>query len=91
MFRSTRLLLCGVSATAVAFSSPAFAQQEQTQVEAQKTNDVIECSSITDPAQHQKCIETQGENAIPQGGAQAANAEGGNVSAAAHKRGVSKA
>ena len=29
MFRSTRLLLCGVSATAVAFASPAFAQGEQ--------------------------------------------------------------
>jgi outer membrane receptor protein involved in Fe transport len=29
MFRSTRLLLCGVSATAVAFASPAFAQNEQ--------------------------------------------------------------
>jgi outer membrane receptor protein involved in Fe transport len=29
MFRSTSLLLCGVSATAVAFASPAFAQNEQ--------------------------------------------------------------
>jgi outer membrane receptor protein involved in Fe transport len=79
MFRSTRLLLCGVSATAVAFASPAYAQQEQTQVEAQKTNDVVECSSIADPAQHKKCIETQGENAIPEGGAQAANASGGEI------------
>ena len=79
MFRSPRLLLCSVSATAVAFATPAFAQQEQTQVEAQKTNDVIECSSISDPAAHQKCIETQGTNAIPQAGAPAANAEGGTI------------
>jgi outer membrane receptor protein involved in Fe transport len=30
MFRSSRLLLCGVSATAVAFATPAFAQNEPT-------------------------------------------------------------
>lgn len=66
-------------AIAAMLSTPASAQQEKTQVDAQKTNDVIECASKTDPAEHQKCIETQGTNAIPQAGAPAANSEGGTI------------
>jgi iron complex outermembrane recepter protein len=69
MFRSSRLLLCSVSATAIAFSAPAYAQQEETQVEAQDINTAIECSTISDPAERQECIDTQGENAIPEAGA----------------------
>jgi outer membrane receptor protein involved in Fe transport len=55
------------------------AQQEQTQVETQKVNDAIECSTVTDPAEHKKCIETQGVNAIPEAGAPAAASQGGEI------------
>ena len=76
MIDSSRLLLCSASVAALAFSAPAFAQTEQTQVETQKVNDAIECSTLTDPAAHQKCVETQGINALPEGGAPSANAAG---------------
>src|SRR3954451_4896795 len=68
-----------VAISAAACATPAAAQQEQTQVQAQQTNTAVACSSKTDPAEHQKCIETQGENGIPQAGAPAANAEGGTI------------
>ena len=68
MFRSPRLLLCSVSATAIAFSAPAYAQQEETQIEAQDVNVAIECSEIADPAERQECLDTQGDNALPEAG-----------------------
>ena len=55
-------------AIAAAFATPAYAQTEDAQVDAQKTNDQIECSSIADPTQRQGCIETQGANALPESG-----------------------
>jgi outer membrane receptor for ferrienterochelin and colicin len=80
-FSSTSRLAFSASTLAIVatLATPAFAQQEQTQVEAQKTNDVVECSSKPDPAARQTCLETQGENAIPQAGAPASNAEGGTI------------
>jgi outer membrane receptor protein involved in Fe transport len=67
-------LSASVIALGAAFATPAFAQTEQAQAAAQKQNDAVECSTITDPAEHQKCIDTQGDNALPQGGAAPANA-----------------
>ena len=67
-------LSASVIALGTAFATPALAQTEQAQAAAQKQNDVVECSTITDPAEHQKCIDTQGDNALPQGGAAPANA-----------------
>lgn len=54
-------------------ATPATAQSEQVQAEAQKTNDAVECSTIADAAQRDKCIATQGANALPQTGAPAEN------------------
>lgn len=61
-----------VIAIGAACAAPAFAQSETTQVNAQKTNDVVECSSIADAAKRQKCVDTQGTNATPTSGAPAA-------------------
>ena len=67
-------LSASVIALGTAFAPPALAQTEQTQVEAQKQNDVVECSTIEDPAQKQKCLDTQGTNALPEAGAPAEGA-----------------
>jgi len=67
-------LSASVIALGTAFATPALAQTEQTQVEAQKQNDVVECSTIEDPAQKQKCLDTQGTNALPEAGAPAEGA-----------------
>ncbi|MGZ2411220.1 iron complex outermembrane recepter protein [Sphingomonas sp. F9_3S_D5_B_2] len=56
-------------ALGAAFATPAFAQAEQAQVNTQRVNDAVECSTIGDAAQRQRCVETQGENAVPTGGA----------------------
>jgi outer membrane receptor for ferrienterochelin and colicin len=63
-----------VIAVSAAFATPAFAQTESQQQEAQQTNDAVECSTIADPAGRQKCVETQGENALPEGGAPSGDA-----------------
>lgn len=75
MSLSLRLFRCSVSgaALACAFAAPAFAQQDNSQVGAQQVNDAIECSAIADPAQRQKCVDTQGENALPESGASSGN------------------
>lgn len=62
------VFLTTVSAAAL-WAAPALAQSEEAQTTAQQTNDAIECSTITDAAEQQKCIETQGENALPEAGA----------------------
>src|SRR6185369_2805829 len=58
-----------VIAVGAAFATPASAQTESQQTEAQQTNTAAECSTVTDPAAHQKCLDTQGANALPEGGA----------------------
>src|SRR5687767_6710128 len=71
MRRSTLIALSSsVSFAALAMvASPAAAQTESTQVEAQQANDQIECSTIADAAQRQACLDSQGENALPETGA----------------------
>jgi outer membrane receptor protein involved in Fe transport len=73
-FASRFSLSASVLAIGATFASPAFAQTEQTQVTSQQQNDVTECSTFTDPAARQKCLETQGENALPEGGAPSSDA-----------------
>lgn len=51
----------------------AWAQDQETQTTAQQANDQIECSTVSDPDEHRKCIKTQGENALPQAGAPASD------------------
>jgi len=58
-----------VLALGAAFATPALAQSETTQVNAQKVNDAVACSSIADPVKRQKCVDTQGTNATPTEGA----------------------
>ena len=50
-------------------ASPAWAQSETVQVEAQATNDAVECSAIADPTARAACVDTQGTNALPESGA----------------------
>jgi outer membrane receptor protein involved in Fe transport len=52
-------------------AAPAAAQTESTQADAAQVNTAVECSTIADPAERQKCVETQGTNALPEGGAPA--------------------
>jgi outer membrane receptor protein involved in Fe transport len=70
MRRSVLFALSTVSAGAL-FASPALAQTEQAQIEAQQANDQNECSVITDPEARQTCLDTQGANALPESGAPA--------------------
>jgi len=70
MHRGVFRSLSSVSFLALAVpAAPAFAQQEDTQIEAQEINTTIECSTISDPAERQECIDTQGSNALPEAGA----------------------
>ena len=52
-------------AVAAAFSSPALAQSEKTQVQAQQINTANECATVTDPVKHAECIRTKGTQAPP--------------------------
>ena len=70
MRRSLAFALSSVSFGALA-ATPAFAQTEQAQVEAQQANDQNECSAIADPEAKQNCFDTQGSNALPESGAPA--------------------
>jgi outer membrane receptor protein involved in Fe transport len=67
-------LSASVIAISTAFAAPAYAQTEQAQTQAQQQNDAVECSTITDAAARQRCIQTQGENALPTAGAPEAGA-----------------
>src|SRR6478672_94597 len=61
--QSVRLhLSASAIALSAAFATPAFAQTETSQVDAQKVNQAVECSTIADPVKRQKCVETQGTN-----------------------------
>jgi len=64
---SVLFALSTVSAGAL-FAAPALAQTEQQQIEAQQANDVTECSTISDAAARQTCLDTQGVNALPESG-----------------------
>ena len=60
-----------IAIVAIAMPGAAAAQSETTQQEVQQANDQVECSTIADPAARQSCIDTQGENALPEAGAPA--------------------
>jgi outer membrane receptor protein involved in Fe transport len=60
-----------VIALATAFAAPAYAQTEAQQDQAAQQDTAVECSTIADPAQRQRCVDTQGENALPESGAPA--------------------
>lgn len=62
-------LTASTVALAATFASPAFAQTEESQVTTQQTNTALDCSTIADVAQRQKCVETQGANSLPESGA----------------------
>jgi outer membrane receptor protein involved in Fe transport len=62
-------LSASVFALGAAFGSPAFAQTEGQQQQAQQQNTAVDCSTITDPAEHQKCVATQGQTAPATAGA----------------------
>ncbi|RST30842.1 hypothetical protein HMF7854_08315 [Sphingomonas ginkgonis] len=59
--------LASVSITALA-ATPAFAQSETQQVQAQQANQQADCSTTTTAAAAQKCVETKGTNAQPVNG-----------------------
>jgi outer membrane receptor protein involved in Fe transport len=62
--------LSGASlATLATLSTPAFAQTETTQADAQQVNTQIACDKIADARERQRCVDTQGEGKLPQGGA----------------------
>ncbi len=68
----TRLAVStSVIAITAAWSMPAFAQTDTQQSQAQRQNTAIDCSTVTDPAQHAACIRTQGQNAPAAAGAPA--------------------
>ncbi len=73
-FASRFSVSASVFALGATFGSPAFAQTESQQQQAQQQNTAVDCSTITDPAEHQKCIDTQGDNAPATAGAPPAGA-----------------
>jgi len=61
-----------VAISAAAWASPAFAQTNAQQQEAQRNNVAVDCSTLTDAAQRATCLQTQGQNAPASAGAPAA-------------------
>jgi iron complex outermembrane recepter protein len=61
-------------ALSAAFATPAFGQTESQQQQAQQVNTATDCSTIVDPAERTKCIQTQGTNALPVSGAPSSEA-----------------
>ena len=58
-------LSASVVALGAAFATPALAQPEQTQVQAQQANTVQACATVTDPAKHAACIQSKATQAPP--------------------------
>jgi len=50
-------------AAGAGWASPALAQTNTQQQQAQRQNTAVDCATITDSAQHATCIQTQGQNA----------------------------
>lgn len=61
-------------AIGVAFAAPATAQTQAQEQAAQRQNTAVDCATVTDPAQHDLCIKTQGQNAPATAGAPEAGA-----------------
>lgn len=62
-----------VSASVIAFgaawASPVLAQTTNQQQAAQQQNTAVDCATVTDPAAHATCLQTQGQNAPATAGA----------------------
>ena len=58
-----------VIALGAAWASPVLAQTANQQQAAQRQNTAVDCSTVTDPAAHASCIQTQGQNAPATAGA----------------------
>jgi outer membrane receptor protein involved in Fe transport len=58
-----------VLALGVQFASPAFAQTNTQQQQAENQNTAVDCSTITDQAQRANCVRTRGQNAPATAGA----------------------
>ena len=56
-------------ALGAAWASPSFAQTTDQQQAAQQQNTAVDCATITDPAAHATCVQTQGQNAPATAGA----------------------
>ena len=69
LFGSTALRTSIAAAGVVLVASPAQAQTETQQSEAQQANTAVECSTIADAAERQRCLDTQGETSIATEGA----------------------
>jgi len=61
-----------VAISAAAWASPAFAQTNAQQQDAQRNNVAVDCSTLTDAAQRATCLRTQGQNAPASAGAPSA-------------------
>jgi outer membrane receptor protein involved in Fe transport len=61
-----------VAISAAVWAFPAAAQTNAQQEQAQRQNNAVDCSTVTDPAQHATCLQTQGQNATAAAGAPAA-------------------
>ncbi|NUR44708.1 MAG: TonB-dependent receptor [Sphingomonas sp.] len=61
-----------VAISAAWASSASAAQTNAQQQQAQRQNTAVDCSTVTDPAAHATCLETQGQNAAASAGAPAA-------------------
>ena len=73
MRRFTPFILSTVSVAALA-ATPAFGQTNAQQQQAQQQNTQVDCSTVTDPAAHATCVQTQGQNAPATAGAPEAGA-----------------
>jgi outer membrane receptor protein involved in Fe transport len=62
-------LSASVIAFSAAFGSPALAQTESQQQQAQQQNTAVDCSTITDASARRQCLATQGQNAPATAGA----------------------
>ena len=69
LFGSTALRTSIAAAGVMLVASPAQAQTETQQSQAQQTNTAVECSTIADAAERQLCLDTQGETSISTQGA----------------------
>ena len=58
-----------VIALGAAWASPVLAQTTNQQQAAQRQNTAVDCATVTDPAAHASCLQTQGQNAPATAGA----------------------
>src|SRR5438874_2187886 len=62
-------LSASVIALGATFATPALAQTETQQQQAQQQNTAVDCATVADPQKHADCLKTQGQNAPATAGA----------------------